>query len=135
VNNLTEKHVVTCFLESEDKILILRRSDKVGSYRGKWAGVSGYAEGNPDTQALVEINEETGLGAEDVRLVKKGGSLQIEDAELSTRWIVHPYLYQVLNPDKIKTDWEHTEFRWITPETLKDYDTVPGLEKTLGRVK
>lgn len=29
---LPEKQVFTCFLESEGKILILRRSEQVGSY-------------------------------------------------------------------------------------------------------
>ncbi len=31
----------------------------------------------------------------------------------------------------IKLDWEHTEYRWIKPQKMKDFDTVPGLEKSL----
>jgi len=58
---LLEKRVVTCFLESDGEILILRRSRQVGSYQGKWAGVSGFIETTADEQALVEIEEETGL--------------------------------------------------------------------------
>ena len=54
---LQEKRVVTCFLESANEILILRRSEQVGSYRGRWAGVSGYIETTADEQALVEIEE------------------------------------------------------------------------------
>jgi len=41
---MEEKHVVTSFLEYDNKILILRRSQAVGTYQGKWAGVSGYIE-------------------------------------------------------------------------------------------
>jgi 8-oxo-dGTP diphosphatase len=50
---LQEKKVVTCFLESNGAILILRRSELVGSYQGRWAGVSGYIEqeNTPDEQA------------------------------------------------------------------------------------
>ena len=71
---LQEKHVVTCFLESGNRILILRRSEQVGSYQGIWAGVSGYIEANTtaDEQALLEIEEETSLCREDLELIKKG---------------------------------------------------------------
>ncbi|MCL0057688.1 hypothetical protein M1N05_01270 [Dehalococcoidales bacterium] len=43
-----EKKVVTCFLESDGEILILRRSAQVSSYQGRWAGVSGYIETTAD---------------------------------------------------------------------------------------
>ena len=79
---LQEKQVVTCFLESENKILILRRSEQVGSYQGKWAGVSGYVETTADEQTLTEIEEETSQSREDLKLVKKGKPLQIKDEKL-----------------------------------------------------
>ncbi|MFQ5925733.1 MAG: NUDIX domain-containing protein, partial [Dehalococcoidia bacterium] len=68
---MEERHVVTCFLEHDNKIKLFRRSERVGVYRGRWAGVSGYVEeGNtPYQQALEEIEEETGLGEEDIQLV------------------------------------------------------------------
>ncbi len=36
--------VCTCFLRYENKVLILKRSDKVGTYQDKCAGVSGYID-------------------------------------------------------------------------------------------
>ena len=74
---LQEKRVVTCFLESDGEILILRRSEQVGTYQGRWAGVSGYIETNADEQALVEIEEETSLCREDFELIKRGKPLSI----------------------------------------------------------
>jgi len=133
-DNLEEKHVVTCFLESEGKILLLRRSSQVGSYRGKWAGVSGYVESPPDKQALIEINEETGLSTGDIQLLKQGKSLVIDDDVLGTRWVIHPFLFHVATPEKVKIDWEHKEYRWINPVDIDKYDTVPGLKNTLERV-
>jgi 8-oxo-dGTP diphosphatase len=133
-DNLEEKHVVTCFLESGGKILLLRRSRQVGSYRGKWAGVSGYVESPPEEQAVIEIREETSLDAGDIRLLKTGEPLNIDDEELGTRWIVHPFLFQVNTPEKVKIDWEHKEYRWIKPVDIDNYDTVPGLKNTLERV-
>ena len=126
--------VVTCFLESDGKILILRRSEQVSSYRGKWAGVSGYLEGEPDVQALTEIAEETGLQPPDISLVRKGKPVVIDDAEMGVRWLVHPYLFHVADSSKIRIDWEHKEVRWLAPAEIKRYSTVPGLEKALAAV-
>jgi PncC family amidohydrolase len=131
---LEEKHVVTCFLEHGGKILILKRSSRVGTYRRSWAGVSGYIETNDIDQAFTEISEETELYKKDLKLIKQGKPLEIIDKNLSRKWIVHPFLFHVKAPDKIKTDWEHTEAKWIKPGELKKYETVPGLAKTLARV-
>ena len=131
---LTERRVVTCFLESENEILLLRRSEQVGSYQGRWAGVSGYIETTADEQALVEIEEEISLLAEDVELVKKGGLLPVEDESIGVRWVVHPYLFHVKDRGKIQIEWEHKEMRWIVPEDIGNYETVPMLKETLARV-
>jgi PncC family amidohydrolase len=133
-STLEEKHVVTCFLEHGGKILILRRSGRVSTYRRSWAGVSGYIETNADDQAFTEISEETELYKKDLKLVKKGKPLEIIDKDLNRKWIVHPFLFHVRAPEKIKTDWEHTEVKWIKPGELKKYETVPGLAKALARV-
>jgi len=133
-SNIKEKQVVTCFLESDGEILLLRRSEQVGTYQGRWAGVSGYIEKTPDKQALVEIAEETGLDGEDIKLVRKGKPLEIEDEELGVRWVVHPFLFHINDRNKVKIDWEHKETRWIDPGDIDDYQTVPMLRETLARV-
>ena len=126
--------VVTCFLQSEGKILLLKRSEQVSSYQGKWAGVSGYLETTPDQQAFTEIEEETGLSPTDVTLVKKGKKVLIVDPETGSQWLVHPYLFYVNVKSKIKIDWEHKTGRWVKPEEIADYATVPGLDKALAAV-
>ncbi len=131
---LEERQVVTCFLESDGEILILRRSGQVGSYQGRWAGVSGYIETTPDEQALTEIEEETSLYGEDLKLIKRGEPLPIKDEKLGVKWVVHPYLFHIKDRSKIKIDWEHKEIRWIKPKDLDNYQTVPMLKETLARV-
>jgi len=133
---MDERHVVTCFLEHNGKIMMLRRSERVGTYRGKWAGVSGYIEEgtSPSQQAWTEINEEAGLGADDVELVRKGQPLEVVDAELGRKWIVHPFRFRVLKPEKTKIDWEHTEAKWIAPEDIGRHETVPKLLEAWQRV-
>ena len=126
------KHVVTCFLKHNSQILILRRSHNVGTFRGKWAGVSGFIESTPDEQAFTEIAEETRLSRDDVELVKKGRPLEVEGEGNS--WVVHPYLFSIMEKDKIETDWEHNELKWIEPREIDNYDTVPMLKEALAEV-
>ena len=128
--------VVTSFLESEGKILLLRRSDRVRTYPGHWAGVSGSIEADrtPEQQARVEIREETGLTDDDLRLVATGEPLVVDDATTGHRWIVHPFRFVVLHPERIRLDWEHVELRWIDPADLAEFETVPNLPETWARV-
>lgn len=130
---LPEKQVVTCFLESEGRILILRRSRQLGNYQGRWAGASGYIESTADEQALTEIKEETGLRNDEIQLVKKGKLLPIEDEELGVKWVVHPYLFNIKDRDKLKIDWEHNKTRWINPKEIDNHQTVPKLKETVER--
>jgi 8-oxo-dGTP diphosphatase len=135
---MKQASVVTCFLlrrSGDDEILLLRRSQQVGTYRGRWAGVSGYIEEtDPLTQAYTEIEQETGLAREDVQLLRTGEPLEVVDAEADRRWIVHPFLFEVREPARIRTDWEHSETRWIRPREIFLYETVPQLAETLMRV-
>ncbi len=113
----------------------MRRSGQVGTYQGRWAGVSGYIEEKTaDEQALVEIAEETSLSKEDIKLLKKGEPLSVEDEKLGVSWVVHPYLFQIKDRGKINIDWEHKEIRWIKPENITNYETVPMLKETLDSV-
>jgi ADP-ribose pyrophosphatase YjhB (NUDIX family) len=130
--------VVTCFLRrvdevggQEPRILVVRRSQRVGSYNERWAGVSGFVEEGvaPDEQAYTEIREETGLQRDQVRMLKRGNVVEYQDASIGRHWFVHPYLFDVLNPNAIRLDWEATEMRWIAPSELGQLETVPKLKE------
>lgn len=130
-------NVVTSFLKSGNRILILRRSDKVSTYRGRWAGISGFIEGNesPMERATQEIKEETGLKENDFELLKKGASFSFsdEDEGIKIKWIVHPFLFRS-RTRKINIDREHFDSKWIRPEEISKYFTVPKLNESLKRV-
>lgn len=134
---MVQTHVVTCFVEYKDKILILRRSGKVGSYQQKWAGVSGYIEEGiiPLNQAFQELSEEISLKPNDISLQKEGIPLEVVDDKLGKVWVVHPFSFAISDPHKIKTDWEHTEFRWINPDDIQMFETVPNLAEAWDRLK
>jgi ADP-ribose pyrophosphatase YjhB (NUDIX family) len=127
--------VVTVFLTHSDKVLVLKRSSKVGTYRGHWAGVSGYLESeDPLQQAYTEMAEEVGLGKQDVTLLKAGKPLEIVDDAQDRAWRVHPFLFSVHEPDKIRLDWENIAMRWILPAEIAGLQTVPALGETLEQV-
>ncbi|ADE15303.1 NUDIX hydrolase [Nitrosococcus halophilus Nc 4] len=129
------RQVVTVFLEHQGKILLVRRSQRVGSYQGRWSGISGYLEDpTPLAQALREIQEETGLKGEDITLLKSGPPLSVDDPDSPVLWEVHPFLFQVEHPEAIRLDWENTELCWVTPTALSDYPTVPALAEALAQV-
>ncbi|MFB6104227.1 MAG: NUDIX domain-containing protein [Halobacteriaceae archaeon] len=124
-------HVVTAFLRNDATVLLLRRSDAVGSYQGQWGGVAGHIETTPPDRdavasaALTEIEEETGL-ADAVTLVRCGAPFSVVDAALDTEWVVHPCLYDC--PDRAVTpNEETTAWEWVQPPTILDRDTVPAL--------
>jgi 8-oxo-dGTP diphosphatase len=133
MSSIQKTPVVTSFLTRTDgketRILLVRRSQRVGSYQGHWAGISGFVEAgvSPDEQAYTEIREETGLQRDQVRMLRRGAVVEYEDASLGRHWLIHPYLFEALTPDAIQTDWEATEMRWIAPSELANYETVPKL--------
>ena len=136
---MQEAKVVTCFLlrraAAGDEVLLLRRSQQVGTYRGRWAGVSGYLEeATPLAQAYREVEEEAGLTQEEVSLLRAGEPLVVLDAEADRRWIVHPFLFEVRADAEVRVDWEHTEARWVRPEEVFGFEAVPQLAEVLMRV-
>ena len=136
--SLRPTHVVTSFLMRLDSgdpcILIVQRSNRVGSYHAQWAGISGFIEEGvtPDEQAYTEIREETGLQREQVRMLKRGAVVEYEDAAIGRHWYIHPFLFEVLAPDTIRLDWEANQMRWITPSELSNYETVPKLAEAFS---
>jgi len=133
---LDYKSVITAFLISDKKILLLRRSEKVGTHKGKWAAVSGYLEGSEDPlqRAHIEIQEELGLPPEHISLVREGEVLRAYEEQPKTVWIVHPFLFETRSKI-IRLDWENAEYRWIHPNELRSYETVLKLEETFDRVR
>lgn len=131
VRNVKVQPVVTSFLRHSDKILILKRSDKVLTSKLKWAGVSGYVEvgETPDQTAIKEIREETGV--ENPVLITRGEPVYVRGKGVF--YEIHVFLFEV-DTEEIVIDWEHTEYKWINPEEIGNYDTVQKLPEALQRV-
>ncbi|MCC6175137.1 MAG: NUDIX domain-containing protein [Chloroflexi bacterium] len=130
---LLERAVVACFLRYGGKICLLKRSTLVGSSPGRWHCVTGYLEPGvaPLEQALTEIVEETGLGADDVRLAVAPAPLRIERPGQGWVWVIHPFLFEAVS-DTLRLDWEHDEYRWIDPTDLATSDCVTWIRDVWG---
>ena len=125
--------IVTSFIRDNEKLLILKRSDKVKSMKGLWAGVSGIIEKNeePLQRAKIEIFEEVGISEEDITLVKAVQEIRVNSPQYGNHeWRIFPFLFESKNPT-IKLNWENSDFKWINAEELENYETVPSLEKVL----
>jgi len=128
--------IVTCFLKNGDKILILKRSDRVKSMKNLWAGISGIIENNesPLERTKIEIFEELGIEASQIKLLKESAMMRIISPQYENHeWEVYPFLFSVENP-KIKLNWENSEYKWVKVEEISNYETVPSLDKVLSNL-
>jgi 8-oxo-dGTP pyrophosphatase MutT (NUDIX family) len=94
-------------------------------------------DASPLQRARKELREETGFTENELTLIRSGKAQVIIDETIDTKWIVYPFLFQLESPeaeDRLQIDWEHTEFKWIHPNELSAYQTVPRLEETLHYV-
>ena len=127
--------VVTCVVIYQERILLLRRSDKVRTYKGQWGGVAGYVEPgeHPRQTAYKELREEVGLTPDLVALIFQEDPISFTDVYQGERydWTIHPFLFELLKHQEMKIDWEHTEYRWVHPDELTRYQTVPHFTKTV----
>ena len=125
--------IVTSFLKNNNKILILKRSNTVKSMKGLWAGVSGIIEKDEDPlyRAKIEIFEEVGLEEKNIKLLKSSEQIIVESPQYRNhKWKIFPFLFETKN-NEVKLNWENSEFKWIEPDDLKEFETVPNLEEIL----
>ncbi len=127
--------VVTAVVMHRGDVLLLRRSNEVRTYQGKWACVSGYLEDgdDPEERAAIEIKEETGLSHREVTLEKTAAPVAFTDEQTGASWRVHPFLFTAARRD-VTIDWEHQEYRWVDTSKVGSYDTVPRLKEVVQRL-
>ena len=125
--------VVSVFVKFKDKILLLKRSDDVHTYRRKWNAVGGYLDELKPIRKKIfnEMKEELGIGEDNIASIRLGKSYRFTDKEVGKTWVVHPALVELKKMQDIKLDWEHTECKWVKADEIKNFDTVPKTDKSL----
>jgi 8-oxo-dGTP pyrophosphatase MutT (NUDIX family) len=133
---MKKEEVITAFVTRNKKVLLLKRSQKVGTFPGAWAGVSGYVETDiPLEQAWIELFEELGIQRHDAVLEVTGSPLQVPSKETHCTWVVHPFRFSLTEGKELRLDWEHVEMNWTVPEEIRRLQTVPGLWEAWCRVR
>jgi 8-oxo-dGTP diphosphatase len=134
IAGVTEVPVVTSLLVRPDgRVLLLKRSERVSSFRGRWAGVSGFLEGeSPPQHAIKEIREETGIPASALTSVAEGRPVYSRDGDRI--FVVHPFAFLVQS-DQVRLDWEHTEFDWVDASEIVRRPTVPKLDRVWSELE
>jgi 8-oxo-dGTP pyrophosphatase MutT (NUDIX family) len=125
--------IVTSFIKDNDKFLLLKRSNTVKTMKGLWAGVSGIIEKDeePLRRAKIEIFEELGITEDKIKFLKSASKMKVDSPQYENHeWEIFPFLFEVKNPI-IKLNWENSEYKWITFDDIKNYETVPSIEKVL----
>lgn len=131
---MEDRAVVTVFLTNWGDVLLLRRSEAVGSYSGAWGAVAGHVEDTPAVTARQEIREETGLESDAITWINQGEPFEVPDSELEIRWTVHPFRFET-ETRSITTNYETTETAWVSPPEIRVRETVPELWTSWERVR
>jgi len=125
-------------INEEGEVLLLKRSDKVKTYKGFWCGISGYIEKNelPIETSYKEIFEETGLSENDIVLIKSLDPICFYDVYKGNKyyWKVFPFLFKIRKKSKVQIDWEHTDYGWFKPAEVEKLNTVPRLKDLIQKI-
>lgn len=115
----------------KDEILVLKRNSKRKSSPGKWQTVSGFMKEFEAAEETVlrEVKEETDLEG---RIERSGEVFEVTDEW--RRWVIIPYLVSVDSKEIEIDPEEHSEYRWIKPEDIEEYDIVKGVRSDLKSV-
>jgi 8-oxo-dGTP pyrophosphatase MutT (NUDIX family) len=125
--------IVTSFVVCQEKILILKRSNQVKSMKGLWGAVSGIIEENEDPlhRARIEIFEEIGAKADSIELLKAGKDMTVSSPQYPDhQWHIFPFLFK-MESTEVLLNWENSSYKWISPDEINQYETVPNLDEVL----
>lgn len=128
--------VLTVFISFHKQLLLLKRSDKVRTYKGKWNTVAGYLDNPHQTlfeKVLEELHEELSINRDQIASYSLGQKYEFTDKNNGKTWIVHPVLVSLSEKPNITIDWEHTTYTWIKADDIYEYDTVPNLKESMKR--
>lgn len=111
------KVAAVVLLNSEGKILIMKRSSKKKTHPNLWGLPSGGVENNENVQetAVRETFEETGIS---ISKLKKGPTISYKVPGGLDKLT---FLYAQSDTSEVNLNDEHSEYRWVFPAETLDY--------------
>ncbi len=124
--------VVNVVVTYQGKIFCVQRSADMRLYPNYWDWICGFLDDNKsiEEKAYEELEEELGLGTNDIESLTRGEPWIDEAPEYNKTWLIVPVLAKV-KTNKFTLNWEAQRGKWFTPEELKTLDLVPGSLRTI----
>ena len=118
---VSEPIVVAVAVQWRGRIGLFRRSSAVDHDRGRWHCITGYVEADsqPHAQALLELEQETGLGRADLESFEAHDILKLPDGP-GTIWTVHTFK-AVTTRRRLQLNDEHDTYRWVQPKGVSRF--------------
>lgn len=141
--------VLACFVRSGDRMLLVKRSENVGTHNGKWNNISGYIDerGPLEKTVLRELGEEifglTKTGPKELESVKGkigrmlyGGKYERRDDDAKKTFIIFVVLVDLKGEpgSNITLNWENAEQKWVKPSEIAEHNVVPSTLESLKRI-
>ncbi len=141
----TEVATAVPYSAEKEKFLLTKGTQDTDIHPGKWDFPGGHIrkpdvpgsstedvdrhveDENPKKAALRELEEETGLKGQ---VLRTGESFALDTLDGMFR--IHPFLILVEGEPELNE--EHTEYEWIEPDDLEDFETVKGLDTDLEKL-
>lgn len=118
-------------VSAESRVLLLKRSEQVLAYKGMWNCLGGFLdEVKPvEEKMLEELWEELSVARDQVVSLELGEVREIVDRQIGRTWMLVPGLALLKSKPEVVLDFEHTDFAWVKPAEVGNYNIVPGLDK------
>ena len=126
--------VINCAVYADGQLLVLKRSQQVIAHAGRWNGVSGFIDTYLPIMEIAqnELSEELTLTVPETQITVLDPH-EYEDHEFNRTWVVFPVGVSLHDKPDIYLDDEHTDFAWIDPKKLGDYDCIPDFKRVVER--
>jgi len=126
------KFVLNIWISYKGKLLLLKRSNKIGAYKEKRDCIWWHIDEEKPLEQKVceEIEEELAISPDNIQKIHKGEMHIMHDQQLDVQWINYPVIVTLKKAPKIQLDRENSEYQRVLPEEIKNFDTLPELEKS-----
>jgi NADH pyrophosphatase NudC (nudix superfamily) len=130
--NIRYAPVVNTLLVKDNKILLVKRSNKLRLYPNFWNGISGFLDDSKSIEEKVieELGEELSLKPAEISEIRIGRPFIQEAPEYKKTWLVVPVMAKVAR-DNFRLDWEAQEAKWFAPKEAYELKLMPGFDKVL----
>ena len=118
----TDQVGLVIVLDSQERALILKRSEEVGYGANRWSVPGGHIQEDETNEegAIRETKEETNLEVSNLDHIKSLGRLHF--------FVAHGF------SGDLKINLEHTDSAWVTHEDLSEYDIVEETKSILDEL-